>query len=63
MDTYADTYTTYRAELDYRRERLIAGLASDRSRRHHRHSLRSELTTAAPARTGRPDRSHFARSA
>ena len=73
MDTYADTYTSYRADLDYRREQLIADLGADRSRR--RHSLRAVVTalaparpghlaqTSRPARTSRPACDHVARSA
>jgi len=33
MDTYADSYTSYQADLAYRREQLVAGLDASRSRR------------------------------
>ena len=63
MDTYADSYTSYRADLDYRREQLVAGLESGRSARRKRRSDRSKLAAAAPAGTSRPARSLYARSA
>ncbi|WP_147915809.1 hypothetical protein [Ruania zhangjianzhongii] len=63
MDTYADGYTNYRADLEYRREQLVAGLDAGRKARRNRRSLRSMLTSATPAGSNRPARSHFARSA
>jgi len=33
MDTYADSYTSYQADLAYRREQLVAGLDASRARR------------------------------
>lgn len=64
MDNYADSYTGYRADLAYRHEQLVTGLAAGRSARRTRRSLRSMLTTATATRTGRvPGRTHFARSA
>ena len=64
MDTYADTYTGYRADLDYRREQLVTGLAAGHKARRNRRSLRELRTAATPARsTGPSPRDHFARSA
>lgn len=62
MDTYADSYISYRADLDYRREQLVAGLGAGRSARRKRRS-RSKLIAAAPATTSRTARSLYARSA
>ena len=63
MDTYADTSTGYRADLDYRREQLVAGLGAGRSARRKWRSNRSRLTASAPAGSSRPARSLYARSA
>ena len=30
MDTYADSYTSYQADLAYRREQLVTGLGASR---------------------------------
>ncbi|HIZ34269.1 MAG TPA: hypothetical protein H9815_00710 [Candidatus Ruania gallistercoris] len=46
MDTYADTYTSYRADLDYRREQLVTGLAA--ARRPRRAPRRERIPAAAP---------------
>lgn len=36
MDTYADSYSTYQADLAYRREQLAAGLQASRAGRTRR---------------------------
>ena len=63
MDTYADTSLSYRADLDYRREQLVADLGAGRSTRRKRRSDRSTMIAAAPAATSRPARSLYPRSA
>lgn len=63
MDTYADSYTSYRADQTYRREQLVAGVTAGRATRRARRAVQAASRLARAERRHRLTRAAVARSA